>query len=96
MERLSSTAEEAPSNAASATASRFPVASPKARERMTIPAQTHVIAIEIPPLKGARSGCANSYSKAYTATAGRCKIIVNCVEKRENMTDLSLTHNKIL
>ena len=50
METLSSTAEAAPSIAASATASRFPVNRPKTRDSTTIPVQIQVIAIVIPPV----------------------------------------------
>ena len=50
METLSSTAEAAPSMAASATASRFPVNRPKTRDSTTIPVQIQVIAIVIPPV----------------------------------------------
>ena len=45
MARLSSTADRAPSSAAFATASRFPVRSPKANDSVTIPVQTHAISI---------------------------------------------------
>ena len=45
MEMLSSTAEPAPSRAAFATSSRFPVAMPKIRDSRTIPVHTHAIAI---------------------------------------------------
>ena len=47
MERLSRMAESAPVRAASATASRFPVARPKPRDRTTIPLHTQDIAISI-------------------------------------------------
>ena len=49
METLSSTAELAPSMAALETFSRFPVASPKIRDKTTMPAQTQAIAIVITP-----------------------------------------------
>ena len=49
MERLISMALLAPVTAASATASRFPVVKPNSKDRMTIPVQTHVMAMTVPP-----------------------------------------------
>ena len=53
MDRLSSTAESAPSRAASATASRFPVARPKPRDSTTMAVQIQAIAMhdQLPSLK---------------------------------------------
>ena len=57
METLSSTAEEAPSMAASATASSRPVSRPKIRDSTTIPLQIQVIAMRFfPPSSRARPG----------------------------------------
>ena len=51
MARLSSMADRAPSSAAFATASRFPVRSPKTNDSVTIPVQTHVISILFLPFR---------------------------------------------
>ena len=56
METLSSTAEAAPSMAASATASSRPVMRPNTRDSTTIPVQIQVIAMVIPPLRRRRGG----------------------------------------
>ena len=54
METESSTAEAAPSMAASATASSRPVSSPNTRDSTTIPVQIQVIAIRSPPVTRVR------------------------------------------
>ena len=53
MDKLSSTAESAPSRAASATASRFPVARPKPRDSTTMAVQIQAIAMhdQLPSLE---------------------------------------------